>query len=56
VVGPVAVLGGLLQIALFMFLCGLTAALCGAKSSEGVFVGAFLSMSSTAVVSIINTY
>jgi hypothetical protein len=26
VVGPVAVLGGLLQIALFMFLCGLTAA------------------------------
>jgi hypothetical protein len=25
--------------------------LCGAKSSEGVFVGAFLSMSSTAVVS-----
>nr|CAB3502158.1 unnamed protein product [Digitaria exilis] len=51
VVGPVAVLGGLLQIALFMFLCGLTAVLCGAKSSEGVFVGAFLSMSSTAVVS-----
>ncbi|KAJ1298986.1 hypothetical protein BS78_01G496600 [Paspalum vaginatum] len=51
VVGPVAVLGGLLQIALFMFLCGFTAALCGAKSSEGVFVGAFLSMSSTAVVS-----
>nr|CAB3497207.1 unnamed protein product [Digitaria exilis] len=49
VVGPVAVLGGLLQIALFMFLCGLTAVLCGAKSSEGVFVGAFLSMSSTAV-------
>ena len=82
--GPVAVLGGLLQIVLFMFLCGLTAAVlyihqsfnflssmhitlfekathlevilqrfqfCGAKSSEGVFVGAFLSMSSTAVVS-----
>ncbi|KAM3261923.1 hypothetical protein ACQJBY_052551 [Aegilops geniculata] len=51
VVGPVAVLGGVLQIALFMFLCGLTAALCGAKLSEGVFVGTFLSMSSTAVVS-----
>ncbi|XP_052149444.1 K(+) efflux antiporter 5 isoform X1 [Oryza glaberrima] len=50
-VGPVAVIGGLLQIVLFMFLCGLTAALCGAKPSEGVFVGAFLSMSSTAVVS-----
>ncbi|XP_010229274.1 K(+) efflux antiporter 5 isoform X3 [Brachypodium distachyon] len=50
-VGPVAVVGGLLQIALFMFLCGLTAVLCGAKTSEGVFVGTFLSMSSTAVVS-----
>ncbi|KAH9647427.1 K(+) efflux antiporter 5 [Citrus sinensis] len=49
-VGHVAVLGGLLQIAIFMFLCGITAALCGAKLSEGVFVGSFLSMSSTAVV------
>ncbi|KAH9750997.1 Na H Exchanger domain-containing protein [Citrus sinensis] len=48
-VGHVAVLGGLLQIAIFMFLCGITAALCGAKLSEGVFVGSFLSMSSTAV-------
>ncbi|RAL51382.1 unnamed protein product [Cuscuta campestris] len=50
VVGPVAVLGGLLQIAFFMFLCGITAMLCGAKLSEGIFVGCFLSMSSTAVV------
>ncbi|KAK3022201.1 hypothetical protein RJ639_047023, partial [Escallonia herrerae] len=50
VVGPVAVLGGLLQIIIFMFLCGITATLCGAKLSEGVFVGCFLSMSSTAVV------
>ncbi|XP_010555631.1 PREDICTED: K(+) efflux antiporter 5 [Tarenaya hassleriana] len=50
VVGPVAVLGGLLQIILLMFLCGVTAMLCGARLSEGVFVGAFLSMSSTAVV------
>ncbi|XP_057473745.1 K(+) efflux antiporter 5-like isoform X2 [Actinidia eriantha] len=50
VVGPVAVLGGLLQIAIFMFLCGITAMLCGAKLSEGIFVGCFLSMSSTAVV------
>ncbi|KAG5533724.1 hypothetical protein RHGRI_027793 [Rhododendron griersonianum] len=50
VVGPVAVLGGLLQIAVFMFLCGITALLCGAKLSEGIFVGCFLSMSSTAVV------
>nr|UNQ45085.1 K+ efflux antiporter 6 [Olimarabidopsis pumila] len=50
VVRSVAVLGGLLQILLFMFLCGVTVSLCGGKHSEGVFVGAFLSMSSTAVV------
>lgn len=50
VVAPVAVLGGLLQILTFMFLCAITAVLCGAKLSEGVFVGSFLSMSSTAVV------
>ncbi|KAK7283696.1 hypothetical protein RIF29_13405 [Crotalaria pallida] len=49
-VGPVAVLGGLLQIVIFMFLCGILAMLFGAKLSEGVFVGSFLSMSSTAVV------
>ncbi|KAF3447520.1 hypothetical protein FNV43_RR12706 [Rhamnella rubrinervis] len=50
VVRAVAVLGGLLQIFLFMCLCGITASLCGGKTSEGVFVGTFLSMSSTAVV------
>ncbi|OMO85938.1 Cation/H+ exchanger [Corchorus capsularis] len=50
VVGPVAVFGGLLQILIFMCLCGIIAVLCGAKLSEGVFVGSFLSMSSTAVV------
>ncbi|GER56123.1 glutathione-regulated potassium-efflux system protein [Striga asiatica] len=50
VVRAVAVLGGLLQILLFMCLCGIIASLCGGRSSEGVFVGAFLSMSSTAVV------
>ncbi|KAI3778124.1 hypothetical protein L2E82_07165 [Cichorium intybus] len=49
-VGPVAVLGGLLQILILMFLCGTLALLCGAEMSEGVFVGCFLSMSSTAVV------
>eukprot|EP00256_Glycine_max_P064089 XP_014634141.1 K(+) efflux antiporter 4 isoform X2 [Glycine max] len=49
VVRAVAILGGLLQIFLFMCLCGITASLCGGKSSEGIFVGAFLSMSSTAV-------
>ncbi|KAL0403085.1 UNVERIFIED_CONTAM: K(+) efflux antiporter 5 [Sesamum radiatum] len=50
VVGPVAVLGGLLQIVILIFLSGITAVLCGAKLSEGVFVGCFMSMSSTAVV------
>ncbi|OIW09964.1 hypothetical protein TanjilG_18271 [Lupinus angustifolius] len=50
VVRAVAILGGLLQIFLFMCLCGITTLLCGGKSSEGIFVGAFLSMSSTAVV------
>ncbi|CAO2841565.1 unnamed protein product [Amaranthus hypochondriacus] len=50
VVRAVAILGGISQIFLFMFLCGVTASLCGAKTSEGVFVGLFLSMSSTAVV------
>ncbi|KAK4436348.1 K(+) efflux antiporter 5 [Sesamum alatum] len=50
VVGPVAVLGGLLQIVILIFLSGITAVLCGARLSEGVFVGCFMSMSSTAVV------
>uniref|UniRef100_A0A0D9WR92 Cation/H+ exchanger transmembrane domain-containing protein n=1 Tax=Leersia perrieri TaxID=77586 RepID=A0A0D9WR92_9ORYZ len=50
VVRAVAVLGGLLQIILFMFLCGISATLCGGKTKEGVFVGVLLSMSSTAVV------
>ncbi|KAF7813919.1 K(+) efflux antiporter 4 isoform X1 [Senna tora] len=50
IVRAVAILGGLLQIFLFMCLCGITALVCGGKSSEGIFVGAFLSMSSTAVV------
>ncbi|KAF7102741.1 hypothetical protein CFC21_103819 [Triticum aestivum] len=49
-VRAVAVLGGLLQIILFMFLCGISATLCGGKTKEGVFVGVLLSMSSTAVV------
>lgn len=50
VVRAVAVLGGFLQIILFISLCGVIASLCGGKPSEGAFVGAFLSMSSTAVV------
>ncbi|KAM3270340.1 K(+) efflux antiporter 4 isoform X1 [Capsicum chacoense] len=50
IVRSIAVLGGSLQIILFMCLCGMIASLCGGKASEGVFVGVFLSMSSTAVV------
>ncbi|KAJ0766453.1 putative cation/H+ exchanger, sodium/solute symporter superfamily [Helianthus annuus] len=50
VVRTVAILGGFLQILLFMCLSGVIAMLCGGEASEGVFVGAFLSMSSTAVV------
>jgi Kef-type K+ transport system membrane component KefB len=50
VVRAVAIPGGLLQIFLFMCLSGITASLCGGKLTEGIFVGAFLSMSSTAVV------
>ncbi|KAK9147607.1 hypothetical protein Scep_006364 [Stephania cephalantha] len=50
VVAPVAVMGGLLQIIIFMSINGVIALLCGAKLSEGIFVGFFLSMSSTAVV------
>uniref|UniRef100_A0A7N0V109 Cation/H+ exchanger transmembrane domain-containing protein n=1 Tax=Kalanchoe fedtschenkoi TaxID=63787 RepID=A0A7N0V109_KALFE len=42
VVRAVAVLGVLLQIFLFMSLCGLTVSLCGGKPSEGVFVLKFL--------------
>ncbi|XP_042039453.1 K(+) efflux antiporter 4-like [Salvia splendens] len=50
VVRAVAILGGLLQILFFMCLCGVIASACGGRASEGVFIGAFLSMSSTAVV------
>ncbi|MCL7043296.1 hypothetical protein MKW94_005138 [Papaver nudicaule] len=50
VVRSVAVLGGLLQIFLFTSLCGISASLCGGNISEGVFIGVFLSMSSTVLV------
>ncbi|XP_021980893.1 K(+) efflux antiporter 4 isoform X2 [Helianthus annuus] len=50
VVRTVAILGGSLQIFLFVCLSGVIAVLCGGEASEGVFVGVFLSMSSTAVV------
>lgn len=45
-----AVFGGTLQIALLMLLGGLSAFATGAHGGEGVFVGAFLSMSSTASI------
>ncbi|GAV68311.1 Na_H_Exchanger domain-containing protein, partial [Cephalotus follicularis] len=49
-VRTVAIVGGGLQILLLMCLGGIIASLCGGKSSEGIFVGALVSMSSTAVV------
>ena len=49
-VQSVAVFGGSMQIALMMLVCGVISDFTGAPSKEGVFVGAFLSMSSTAVV------
>eukprot|EP00899_Mesostigma_viride_P006356 jgi/Mesvir1/15721/Mv03300-RA.2 len=49
-VRAVAIVGGFLEILLFMCLCGLIAKLAGGDAGQGVFVGAFLSMSSTAVV------
>ena len=38
------------QVLLLMFVCGTLAKLGGGPISEGVFIGSFLSMSSTAVV------
>ena len=39
-----------MEILLMMLVCGVISDFTGAPSKEGVFVGAFLSMSSTAVV------
>lgn len=47
----VSVYGGALQMLLSMLVCGVTSDFAGASAKEGVFVGAFLSVSSTAVVS-----
>jgi hypothetical protein len=49
-VQSVAVFGGAMEILLMMLVCGVISDFTGAPSKEGVFVGAFLSMSSTAVV------
>ena len=46
----VAVGGGLLQVGMLMLMIGATSKSLGAPVAEGVFIGAFLSMSSTAVV------
>jgi len=46
----VAVYGGVLQMVLSMLICGVISDFAGASAKEGVFVGAFLSVSSTAVV------
>jgi len=46
----VAIFGGIMEILLAMLVCGVMADFTGAPAKEGVFVGAFLSMSSTAVV------
>lgn len=45
----VAVIGGSIQIVMTMLLCGVLSDVTGAGTKEGVFVGALLSMSSTAV-------
>ncbi len=49
-VQAVSLAGGSLEIWLMIFLCGVLADFIGAPLSEGIFIGAFLSMSSTAVV------
>ncbi|MBJ62662.1 MAG: hypothetical protein CMB57_05345 [Euryarchaeota archaeon] len=49
-VRDVAVYGGVLQMVLSMLVCGVISDFAGASAKEGVFVGAFLSVSSTAVV------
>ncbi|KAL4429184.1 hypothetical protein ABPG77_010163 [Micractinium sp. CCAP 211/92] len=46
----VALLGGLLQTALFAMLAGLGAKLIGTSAAQGAFVGAMVAMSSTSIV------
>ncbi|PSC72593.1 K(+) efflux antiporter 4-like isoform A [Micractinium conductrix] len=46
----VALLGGLLQTALFAVLAGLGAKLIGTSAAQGAFVGALVAMSSTSIV------
>ena len=49
-VGSVAIIGGFAQIVLLIATCAAGALAIGARISEGIFVGALLSMSSTSVV------
>lgn len=49
-VGSVAILGGALQIILFVAISAAVAVSIGGALSEGLFVGALVSMSSTSVV------
>ena len=50
VVGPVAIVGGFIQIVLFILVAAAGAVAIGGAVSEGIFVGALVSMSSTSVV------
>lgn len=49
-VGSVAILGGLIEIVLFILCSAVGSMIIGGLLSEGIFVGALVSMSSTSVV------
>jgi Kef-type K+ transport system membrane component KefB len=49
-VGSVAIIGGFIQIFLFIAIAAIGALSIGAALSEGIFVGALISMSSTSIV------
>lgn len=49
-VGSVAILGGLIEIGLFILVSAFGALLIGGSVADGIFVGALVSMSSTSVV------
>lgn len=46
----VSILGGSIEVILAMLLCGVLSDFSGAPTKEGIFIGGFLSMSSTTVV------
>lgn len=49
-VGSVAILGGMVQIVLFVIMSAIASVIIGGTLAEGIFVGALVSMSSTSVV------